>query len=178
MKSLISLAVVVALACIAAVPASAVPVDNLPRPVAHVGRATRTALASADATLTYVYVLIGWGAAVALGASGLTGARSVTRRPSRGRADKGMTVSAPVCPLDAVRARRDCDVVGVGYGTALLERARPRGAPHASAAHAHRRLRMRLAQAGRLAVVVTARAIDPPGGTRRITRTRTVMRAG
>jgi hypothetical protein len=79
MKSLISLAVVVALACIAAVAASAVLVDNLPRPVAHVERATPTALASDDATPACVYAPTGCGAALALGAGGFTGARSVTR---------------------------------------------------------------------------------------------------
>jgi hypothetical protein len=82
MKCFISLLVAAALAVAVAVPASAQPADNGPRPVAHVDRATPTAPAGDDGTPAYVYVLIGCGAALALGAGGFMGARSVTRRPS------------------------------------------------------------------------------------------------
>ena len=82
MKSVISLLVAAALACAFAVPASARPADNRPRPVAHVERATPTAPARDDGTPAYVYALMGCGPALALGAGGFMGARSVTRRPS------------------------------------------------------------------------------------------------
>ena len=82
MKSVISLLVAAALACAVAVPASAQPADNGPRPVAHVERATPTAPAGDAGTPAYVYVLMGCGAALALGAGGFMGARSVTRRLS------------------------------------------------------------------------------------------------
>ena len=82
MKSFIALLVVAALACSVAVPASAQPADNGPRPVAHGRHAAPTAPVGDDATPAYVYALIGCGAAVALGAGGFIGARSVTRRPS------------------------------------------------------------------------------------------------
>jgi hypothetical protein len=81
-KSFITLLVAAALAVAVAVPASAKPADNGPRPVAHVERATPTAPAGDDGTPAYVYVLIGCSAALALGAGGFMGARSVTRRPS------------------------------------------------------------------------------------------------
>ena len=82
MKSFIALLVAAALAVAVAVPASARPADNGPRPVAQVERATPTAPAGDDGTPAYVYALIGCGAALALGAGGFMGARSVTRRPS------------------------------------------------------------------------------------------------
>jgi hypothetical protein len=81
-KSFISLLVAAALACALAVPASAKPADNGPRPVAHVEHATPTAPARDDGTTAHLYALIGCGAALALGAGGFMGARSVTRRPS------------------------------------------------------------------------------------------------
>jgi hypothetical protein len=80
MKSYITLLVAAALACAVAIPASAQPADNAPRPIAHVERATPTAPAGDDGTPAYVYALIGCGAALSLG--GFIGARSVTRRPS------------------------------------------------------------------------------------------------
>jgi hypothetical protein len=79
MKSFVSLLVAAALACAVAVPASARPADNGPRPVAHVERA---APAGDAGTPAYVYALIGCGAALSLGAGGFMGARSVTRRVS------------------------------------------------------------------------------------------------
>jgi hypothetical protein len=81
-KSFITLLVAAALVVAVAVPASAKPADNGPRPVAHVERATPTAPPGDDGTPAYVHVLIGCGAALALGAGGFMGARSVTRRPS------------------------------------------------------------------------------------------------
>ena len=82
MKSFITLLVAAALAVALAVPASAQPTDNGPRPVAPIERATPTAPAGDDGTPAYVYALIGCGAALALGAGGFVGARSVTRRAS------------------------------------------------------------------------------------------------
>jgi hypothetical protein len=82
MKSFITLLVAAALAVAVAVPASARPADNGPRPVAHIQRFTPTAPAGEDGTPAYVYALIGCGAALALGAGGFVGARSVTRRAS------------------------------------------------------------------------------------------------
>jgi hypothetical protein len=82
MKSFITLLVAVAVACAVAVPASAQPADNGPGPVAHVEHATPTAPAGDDGTPAYVYALLVGGAALALGAGGFMGARSVTRRPS------------------------------------------------------------------------------------------------
>lgn len=82
MKSFIVLLVAAALAVAVAVPASAQPADNGPRPVAHVERATPAAPTGDAGTPAYVYVLIGCGAALSLGAGGFIGARSVTRRPT------------------------------------------------------------------------------------------------
>jgi hypothetical protein len=82
MKSFIALLVAAALACAVAVPASAQPADNGPRPVAHVERAAPAAPAGDDGTPAYIYVLIGSGAALVLGAGGFMGARSVARRLS------------------------------------------------------------------------------------------------
>jgi hypothetical protein len=82
MKSFLCLLVALAVACVLAVPASAMPVDHGPRPVAHVQHATPIAPQSDDGTSAFVYVLIGCGAAAALGAGGFVGARSVTRRVS------------------------------------------------------------------------------------------------
>jgi poly(3-hydroxybutyrate) depolymerase len=82
MKSLIALLVALAVACMVAVPASAMPTDNGPRVVAHPHHATAIAPASDDGTPALVLVLIGCGGAAALGAGGFLGARSVTRRPS------------------------------------------------------------------------------------------------
>ncbi len=58
------------------------PTDNGPQPVAHVQHATPIAPQSDDGTPALVFVLIGCGAAAALGAGGYIGARSVTRRVS------------------------------------------------------------------------------------------------
>jgi hypothetical protein len=82
MRSFITLLVAAALICAVAVPASAQPADNGPRPVAQVERATPTAPAGDDGTPAYVYALMGCGAALALGAGGFVVARSVARRPS------------------------------------------------------------------------------------------------
>jgi hypothetical protein len=82
MKSFIALLVAAALACAVAVPSSAQPTDNGPRPVPHVRHTAPATPMGDDATPAYVYVLIGCGAAFALGAGGFMGARSVTRRLS------------------------------------------------------------------------------------------------
>jgi hypothetical protein len=82
MKSLISLLVAVAVACVVAVPASAQPTDNGPRVVAHARHATAIGPASDDGTSAFVYVLIGCGGVAALGTGGFLGARSATRRLS------------------------------------------------------------------------------------------------
>jgi hypothetical protein len=82
MKSFIAVLVATALVCTAALPASAMPVDKLPRPVAHIEPAGPTARAADDGTPAIVYALIGCGAALAFGAGGYLGARSVTRRLS------------------------------------------------------------------------------------------------
>jgi hypothetical protein len=83
MKSFISLLVALAVACVLALPASARPTDNGPRPVPPARQATPILPpASDDGTSAFVYVLIGCGAAAALGAGGFLGARSVTRRLS------------------------------------------------------------------------------------------------
>ena len=82
MRSFITLLVAAALACAVAVPASAQPADNGPRPVGQVRHAAPTAPAGDDGTPAYVYALIGCGAALSLGAGGFMGARSVTRRLS------------------------------------------------------------------------------------------------
>jgi hypothetical protein len=81
MKSFLSLLVALAVACVLAVPASAMPTDHGPQPVAHAQHATPIAPPGDDGTSAFVYVLIGCGAA-ALGAGGFLGARSVTRRVS------------------------------------------------------------------------------------------------
>jgi hypothetical protein len=81
-KSFIALLVAAALACAVAVPASAQPADNGPRHVPHLRQAAPAAPMDDDGTPAYVYVLIGCGAALALGAGGFMGARSVTRRLS------------------------------------------------------------------------------------------------
>jgi hypothetical protein len=80
-KSFIALLVAAALACAVAIPASAQPVDNGPRPVPHVRQTAPATPMGDDGTPAYVYVLIGCGA-LALGAGGFVGARSVTRRLS------------------------------------------------------------------------------------------------
>jgi hypothetical protein len=82
MKSFISLLVALAVACVLAVPASAMPTDNGPRPVPQVRQAAPITPPSDDGTSAFVYVLIGCGAAAALGAGGYMGARSVTRHMS------------------------------------------------------------------------------------------------
>jgi hypothetical protein len=82
MKSLISLLVAVAVACVVAIPASAQPTDNGPRVVTHAHHAAAIAPASDDGTPAFVYVLIGCGAVAALGVGGFLGARSVARRTS------------------------------------------------------------------------------------------------
>ncbi len=82
MRSFTALLVAAALACVVAVPASARPADNGPAVVAHVQHAAPPAPAGDDGTPAYVYVLIGCGAALALGAGGFLGARRATRRLS------------------------------------------------------------------------------------------------
>jgi hypothetical protein len=82
MRSFISLLVAVALACITAVPALARPADNVAIPVAQARHAAPIAPAGNEGTPAYVYVLIGCGAALALGGGGFLGARSATRRLS------------------------------------------------------------------------------------------------
>jgi hypothetical protein len=82
MKSFIALLVAAALACAVAVPSSAQPADNGPRPGPHVRHTAPANPMGDDGTPAYVYVLIGCGAALALGAGGFVGARSVTRRLS------------------------------------------------------------------------------------------------
>ena len=82
MKSFIALLVAAALACAVAVPASAQPADNAPHPVPQLRHSAPTAPLSNDGTPAYVYVLIGCGAALSLGAGGFIGARSVTRLPT------------------------------------------------------------------------------------------------
>jgi hypothetical protein len=82
MRTLVSLVVAAVVACIVAIPASAQPTDNGPLPAAHAHRATVAAPAGDDGTPAYVYVLIGCGAALALGAGGFAGARSATRHLS------------------------------------------------------------------------------------------------
>jgi hypothetical protein len=83
MKSFLTLLVAVAVACVLAVPASAMPTDNGLRPVPPARHATAIAPpAGDDGASAFVYVLIGCGAAAALGAGGFLGARSVTRRLS------------------------------------------------------------------------------------------------
>ena len=82
MKSFLAVLAAAALACAVAGPASAMPTDNGPQPVAHVQHATPIAPQSDDGTSAFVYVLIGCAGAAALGAGGYMGARSVTRRLS------------------------------------------------------------------------------------------------
>jgi hypothetical protein len=81
-KSFIALLIAAALACAVAVPASAQPADNGPRPVPHARHTAPATPIGDDGTPAYVYVLIGCGAALGLGAGGFIGARSVTRRLS------------------------------------------------------------------------------------------------
>jgi poly(3-hydroxybutyrate) depolymerase len=82
MKSFLAVLAAAALACAVAAPASAMPTDDGPRVVAHAHHAPAIAPASDDGTPALVFVLIGCGAAAALGAGGYMGARSVTRRMS------------------------------------------------------------------------------------------------
>jgi hypothetical protein len=82
MRSFTALLVAAALACVAAVPASALPIDNGPAPVTHARHAAPAAQVGDDGTPAYVYVLIGGAAAVSLGVGGFLGARSATRRLS------------------------------------------------------------------------------------------------
>jgi hypothetical protein len=85
MRSFITLAVVVALACTAA-PALAVPADYATPPTqapAHVERAAPAAPTSDDGVATAVYALIAAGGLLALGGGGFLGARSVTARQVR-----------------------------------------------------------------------------------------------
>jgi hypothetical protein len=82
MRSFITLAVIVVLACTAA-PALAVPADSKTPPTrtsAHVERAAPT---SDGGTATAVYALIAAGGFLALGGGGFLGARSVTARQVR-----------------------------------------------------------------------------------------------
>jgi hypothetical protein len=80
MRSFTALLVAAALACIVAVPASARPADNGPSAITHARHATPAAPVGDDGTATWVYVLIGCGAALSLGAGGFLGARAVGRR--------------------------------------------------------------------------------------------------
>jgi len=80
MRSFIAVVVAIVLASIAAVPASAMPIDNGPPPAAHVQRAAPIAPASDNGTPAFVYVLLGCGALAAFGAGGYLGARSVSRQ--------------------------------------------------------------------------------------------------
>ena len=82
MRTLVSLIITAAVACIIAIPASAQPTDNGPLPTAHAHHATVAAPSADDGTPAYVYVLIGGGAALALGAGGFAGARSAARHVS------------------------------------------------------------------------------------------------
>jgi hypothetical protein len=82
MKSFISLLVALAVGCVLAVPASAMPADSGPRPVPHAQHATPIAPPGDDGTSAFDYVLIGCGGVAALGAGGFFGARSVSRRVS------------------------------------------------------------------------------------------------
>jgi hypothetical protein len=81
MRSFTALLVAAALACVAAVPASAMPIDNGPAPATHARHAAPAAPVG-DGTPAYVYVLIGCGAALSLGVGGFLGARSAARHPS------------------------------------------------------------------------------------------------
>jgi poly(3-hydroxybutyrate) depolymerase len=82
MKSFLALLATAAVACAVAAPALAMPADNGPQVVAHVRHAAPVAPVDGDGTPALVFVLIGCGAAAALGAGGYMGARSVTRRMS------------------------------------------------------------------------------------------------
>ena len=85
MRSFITLAVVVVLACTAA-PALAVPADHETPPThtsAHVERAAPAAPTSDGGTATAVYALIAAGGFLALGGGGFLGARSVAARQVR-----------------------------------------------------------------------------------------------
>jgi hypothetical protein len=82
MRTLVSLIVTAALACLVAGPAGAVPADNGPLPAAPTHHATVAAPTGGDGTPAYVYAVIGCGAALALGAGGFAGARSATRHMS------------------------------------------------------------------------------------------------
>jgi hypothetical protein len=81
MKSLLAtITAVLALATIAA-PAPAMPADNGPKPAARAE--SPGPVAPADGTAAIVYVLIGAGGALMLGAGGYLGARVVAGRPAR-----------------------------------------------------------------------------------------------
>ena len=82
MRSFLAVLAAAALACAVAAPALAMPTDHGPRAVAHVRHAAPLAPVGGDRTPALVFVLIGCGAAAALGAGGFLGARSVTRRLS------------------------------------------------------------------------------------------------
>jgi poly(3-hydroxybutyrate) depolymerase len=82
MKSFLAVLAAAALACTGAAPALAMPTDDGPRVVAQVRHAAPVAPVRDDGTPALVFVLIGCGAAAALGTGGYMGARSVTRRMS------------------------------------------------------------------------------------------------
>jgi poly(3-hydroxybutyrate) depolymerase len=82
MKSFLAVWAAAVLACAVAAPALAMPTDDGPRVVAHVRHAAPVAPVGDDGAPALVFVLIGCGAAAALGAGGYMGARSVTRRMS------------------------------------------------------------------------------------------------
>jgi poly(3-hydroxybutyrate) depolymerase len=82
MKSFLAVLAAAVLACAVAAPALAMPTDHGPRVVAHVRHVAPVAPVGDDGTPALVVVLVGCGAAAALGAGGYMGARSVTRRLS------------------------------------------------------------------------------------------------
>lgn len=82
MKSFLAVLAAAVVACAVAAPALAMPTDHGPRVVAHVRHVAPVAPVGDDGTPALVFVLVGCGAAAALGAGGYMGARSVTRRLS------------------------------------------------------------------------------------------------
>ena len=85
MKSFIAVVAAVVLVAAMAVPALAMPVDKGARPAASVKHVAPTPTASQGGTDTVAYVLIGVGAALAFGAGGYMGARSIGSRQGRPR---------------------------------------------------------------------------------------------
>jgi hypothetical protein len=83
MKSFIATATAILALAMLAGPALAMPADNGPKTVAQAPRTESTPVAPDDGTATIVYVLIGVGAALSLGAGGFLGARAVTQHHAR-----------------------------------------------------------------------------------------------